>query len=103
MLRAWLARSQSQYLCSLERRLFSPCHFCEETCDATGAYAVHHYSKSWNRWDSAITNWWNCSRRSSSPVVAMPSLLVCVALLLRLRRRACKRADVVEQHCCHST
>lgn len=86
MLRAWLERSQVQYVCSLERRLFSPCHFCEPACDATDAYAVHHYGKSWNRWDSTIINWWNC--RSWSPFVMAATFFVCVLLLRRLRRRA---------------
>ena len=90
MLRAWLQRAQPSYVCSLERRLFSPCHFCEETCDATSSYAVHHYGKSWNRWDSAITNWWNCSPASRQLLLcASIALIVCGSLLTRLRRRAC--------------
>lgn len=60
MLSEWLKRTQPTFACRLPTRRFSPCSHCDSTCNATGADAVHHYAKSWNRWDSRVANWWYC-------------------------------------------
>lgn len=57
-----VAVNGSQVICTFPRDMFSPCNFCQKTCDTcVNCFTIHHYAKIWNDWSSTLTNWIQCS------------------------------------------
>lgn len=55
-LRMWFESERPEHICRLPRARFSPCDYCNPNCKTDGALTVHHYARSWNRWDTLALN-----------------------------------------------